>query len=83
MATSSTSDLSVYTIDCPLLCGGESTLTIGGYDDPVTVSPCPACTAKGGTPWTVTVGQAEGYMRPVATTTWQHRDGLVTFGGAL
>lgn len=80
MAT--TSDLSVYEIDCPLLCGAASTLTIGGYDDPVTVNVCPSCAAQGGTGWTVTVGQAEYYMRPAVATSWQHADGLVTFQAA-
>ena len=71
---------SEYTIDCPLLCGGESELVIRGYEKPVTVKPCPSCVAKGGRAWKVTFGQAVHYMRPAVTTTWQHRDGLVTFG---
>ncbi len=80
--TSSASDLMVsdYDIDCPLLCGGASTLTIRGWGKPVTVRPCAGCQAKGGTSWTCTFTQADAYMRPVVTTTWQHQDGLVTFG---
>ena len=70
---------SEYTIDCPLLCGGESTLTIRGYEKPATVHVCESCKAQGGRDWKVTFGQAEHYMRPATTTVWQHRDGLVTF----
>ena len=78
MATKS--DSSEYTINCPLLCGGESTLTIRGYERPGTVRPCACCKAQGGRDFTVALTQAEHYMRPVVTTTWQHKDGLVTFG---
>lgn len=71
---------SEYTIDCPLLCGGDSELIIRGWGKPVTVKPCADCVAKGGRAWTCSFTQAEGYMRPVVVTTWQHKDGLVTFG---
>jgi len=70
-----------YVIDCPLLCGGESELIIRGWGKPVTVKPCPGCTAKGGRAWTCSFTQAEGYMRPAVATSWQHRDGLVSFSG--
>ena len=70
---------SEYTIDCPLFCGGESTIVLHGYDAPAEVSVCAKCAAQGGTGWTCTLGQADHYMRPVVTTTWQHADGLVTF----
>lgn len=79
MATTTSSSASIYEIDCPLFCGGESTLVIDGYDKPVVVNVCGACAAQGGTSWEVTVGQAEHYMRPVFTTTVRHADGLVTF----
>ena len=79
MATTTSSSASIYTIDCPLFCGGESTLAIDGYDKPVVVNVCASCAAQGGTSWEVTVGQAEHYMRPVVTTTVRHADGLVTF----
>jgi hypothetical protein len=74
-----TSYSSEYTIDCPLLCGGESELIIRGWGKPVTVKPCADCVAKGGRAWTCTFTQADGYMRPVVSTTWQHKDGLVSF----
>lgn len=79
MTTTTHSDAVDYSIDCPLFCGGESTLTIVDYDHPVTVRPCASCTAQGGTSWEVTVGQSEHYMRPVTTTVRRHVDGLVTF----
>jgi hypothetical protein len=45
------------------------------------VRPCPDCTDKGGRAWTCSFTQADGYMRPAVVTTWQHRDGLVSFAG--
>lgn len=74
--------VSEYTIDCPLLCGGESTLIIRGWGKPVTVRPCAGCAAQGGTAFDVRFTEAEHFMRPVRVSTFQHRDGLVTFGGA-
>lgn len=79
MATTFTSK---YGIDCPLLCGGESTLTIRGWGKPVTVRPCASCAAKGGRAFNVRFTEAEHFMRPAKVTAWQHRGGLVTFGGA-
>jgi hypothetical protein len=75
------SDVSVYDVDCPLMCGRPSTLTIGGYGDPVMVYPCDGCAAQGGTPIVTTVGRAEEFMRPVVATSVRHRAGLVTFAG--
>lgn len=79
MATTTSSSASIYEIDCPLLCGGESEIVIRGWGKPVTVKPCSDCVAKGGRAWKCTFTQAEHYMRPTVTTTWQHADGLVTF----
>ena len=79
MTATISSSASIYMIDCPLFCGGESSLVIDGYDKPVIVSPCAACAAQGGTAWEVTVSQAEHYMRPAVNTVLQHRDGLVAF----
>jgi len=72
-------DVSEYDIDCPLLCGKQSVLVIRGWGKPVTVHPCAGCSAQGGTSFDVTFTQAEHYMRPAVTTTWQHVNGLVTF----
>lgn len=76
--TTISSDLAEYGIACPLFCGGQSTLTMGGYDDPVTVHPCDSCKAQGGTSWEVTVGQAEHYLPVREAVAYRHADGLVT-----
>lgn len=72
-----------YEIDCPLLCGGRSILTLRGWGEPTTVRPCADCVAKGGTAFDVRFTEAEFYMDKPPAAAWQHRDGLVTFGGAF
>ena len=70
----------VSAIACPLGCSGEGEVSSEAFATMATVSPCPTCLGKGGTPWQVRLSEVAMYLRPA--TVARHVDGLVVFAGA-